>query len=116
MSSLLGDLLVFFTSNILCFCCRKSKNKKDDQQEEETNEWNENEKKDVIKVVNDYDNEEEYDQDERFVPLIIVLLIFAGYLVLGAYIFTLLETDWSLLEASYYAFVSLSTIGKFYIL
>ena len=112
ISNLLGDLLVFLSTNILCFCCKKSKdNIKNDENEKKTEDWNE--KSDVLKVLNDdLDNEEEYDQD-RFVPLIVVIFVFVGYLVLGAWILTLIESDWNILEGSYFAFVSLSTIGKF---
>ncbi|RNA07550.1 T family of potassium channels 18-like [Brachionus plicatilis] len=112
ISNLLGDLLVFLTTNILCFCCHKSKkDNKDDQKEQSPDDWNESENNDIIKVVDDMELEDQYEEDDRFVPLIIVLIVFAGYLVLGAYLFTLIESDWNLLQSSYYAFVSLSTIG-----
>lgn len=115
ISNLLGDLLVFFSTKILCFCCTKSKDDKkiDDEDEKYPEDWNGYENKDVLKVIDDdAENEEEYDQ-ERFVPLIVVILVFVGYLVLGAWILTLIESDWDILKGSYFAFISLSTIGKF---
>ena len=44
------------------------------------------------------------------VPLIIIIIIFVIYILTGAYIFHNLE-NWSLRAASYFAFITVATIG-----
>jgi len=45
------------------------------------------------------------------VPLYVSLTLIAGYIGVGALMFGLWEKDWDLLIASYFCFVTLSTIG-----
>ena len=44
------------------------------------------------------------------VPIYVSLLILTGYIVIGAFLFTLTE-DWDPLVAGYFCFITLSTIG-----
>ena len=54
---------------------------------------------------------EDYEVDDNFnLPPIIALVLGVAYIFLGALLFKLWE-DWSYLEAFYFTFVSLSTIG-----
>ncbi|XP_018570605.1 TWiK family of potassium channels protein 18 [Anoplophora glabripennis] len=58
-----------------------------------------------------YTEDEEYDVQSVTVPLTICLLIMVGYICGGALLFCEWEEYWSFLDASYFCFISLSTIG-----
>ncbi|XP_067686272.1 TWiK family of potassium channels protein 18-like [Haliotis asinina] len=45
------------------------------------------------------------------IPIFVCLLLLAGYIFLGAMLFTLWEPEWNYLEGSYFCFITLSTIG-----
>ena len=50
--------------------------------------------------------------DEKVtVPLTITLLIITAYLFIGSFMFNQFE-EWTLIQAAYFCFISLSTIGK----
>ena len=68
----------------------------------------------VTDAQNDEEAEEEEleENDHVSVPLIFVVLTFAGYIIIGGLIFQSRE-EWSLINATYYTFISLSTIGKY---
>jgi hypothetical protein len=65
----------------------------------------------------EYEDEEE-DDGETKVPLVVILGIFAGYLILGANVFNILEKtwNWGVYTSAYYSFISLSTIGNYNLL
>ena len=54
-----------------------------------------------------------YTDDNRqvHVPIYVSLLLIAGYIAIGSLMFGLWEKDWDVLIASYFCFVTLSTIG-----
>lgn len=52
------------------------------------------------------------DDRKHSVPLFIVILMMAIYLVIGMFSFTALE-DWSYIGSFYFAFITIATIGKF---
>ncbi|CAF0790763.1 unnamed protein product [Brachionus calyciflorus] len=118
VSSFLGDLFKFLYGNIFCYICiRSKKSKKEEQDDEKENEKNYEINDDIQKKetqVIDDDDDEENDNDKKdnvSVPLALVLLALAGYLIFGAWIFTLIEPTWNLREGTYFSFISLSTIG-----
>lgn len=45
------------------------------------------------------------------VPIYISLMLIAGYIAIGALLFTLWEKDWDYLIGSYFCFITLTTIG-----
>nr|CAH7766888.1 unnamed protein product [Callosobruchus chinensis] len=55
--------------------------------------------------------EESYDVQTVTVPLTICLAIMVGYICGGALLFCKWENHWTFLDASYFSFISLSTIG-----
>ena len=61
-------------------------------------------------VVDDDDDDEDDEDDKISVPLTITLAIIAVYIVMGAMLFGVWE-GWTGLDASYFCFVTVSTIG-----
>ena len=51
------------------------------------------------------------DNETVTVPIYISLLLIAGYIAIGALLFTLWEEDWDYLIGSYFCFITLTTIG-----
>jgi len=51
------------------------------------------------------------DTSDVRVPLTVSLLLIGGYVLLGALLFGLWESEWDILVGSYFCFVTLSTIG-----
>ncbi|KAL3270713.1 hypothetical protein HHI36_021241 [Cryptolaemus montrouzieri] len=58
----------------------------------------------------DGDSEESYDVQSVTVPITVCLMIMVGYICFGGFLFCRWE-DWKFLEAAYFCFISLSTIG-----
>lgn len=61
-------------------------------------------------VEDDADDEEEGDEDEMSIPITVTLLVIAGYIGLGTIMFANWE-GWDPLQAAYYCFITVSTIG-----
>ena len=61
-------------------------------------------------IIDDDEEKLEEEEKETKVPLVIILAFFIGFLILGGYIFHELE-DWNLYAGTYFAYVSLSTMG-----
>lgn len=118
ISGILSDLLRFFYRNVFCFIClqsKKDKNRKKKDTDVE-NSYDQFDKNDAVNnqvtIVDDNEDFEDEDTEENLsVPLFIVLGVLAGYLALGGYIFSQVET-WDIIQSSYFSFVSLSTMGK----
>lgn len=51
------------------------------------------------------------DLDKVTVPIYVSLMLIAGYIAIGALMFTLWEDDWNYLIGCYFCFITLSTIG-----
>lgn len=75
---------------------KDEKNAKDVQNEQEIEDH-------AIQVDEDID-------DEFNLPVSLAVLLLVGYMMLGAFIFTLWE-EWSFFESFYFVFISMSTIG-----
>lgn len=59
------------------------------------------------------ENLQNYEIDDEFnVPISVALTMLIAYMVIGAAIYCILETDWTFFEAFYFVFISISTIGK----
>lgn len=55
---------------------------------------------------------ETYEIDDEFnVPISVAIIMLLSYMLCGAAIYCILETDWSFFEAFYFVFISISTIG-----
>ena len=61
-------------------------------------------------VVDDYEDDDDDDSGKISVPLTITMAIIAGYIFMGALLFGVWE-GWDPLKASYFCFVTISTIG-----
>ena len=62
-------------------------------------------------VVIDDDEDDDEDEDDKIsVPLTITMVVIAGYILMGALLFGVWE-HWDVLKASYFCFVTISTIG-----
>ncbi|CAF2985984.1 unnamed protein product [Rotaria socialis] len=59
---------------------------------------------------NDEDYDEDDDDDEESVPLLVTVFVIPLYLTLGAILFSIWER-WSFLNAFYFCFITLTTIG-----
>ena len=44
-------------------------------------------------------------------PIVVTLLLMSGYVVLGAALFKALDPEWQLIDAIYFSWITLSTIG-----
>jgi hypothetical protein len=124
LSGVFADSFRYAYANWFCYPCRNYINK--DEEKEKAKE------KDKVKEIEDLkedefthaskakvvDDDEDEDEDEESenkkkvnVPLIIVLVLLYGYMVFGGWLFSLVE-QWNLTMGTYWAFISLSTIGK----
>ncbi len=126
ISTVLSDIFVNVYGSLVC---RTKEKEEDDDTEKEHDKsglnferenttgviGSNNDKSNLI-VNEDEDNEEEKEDEEKEdkinVPLVIILFVMIGYLVLGGYGFTLIE-KWTLVQAIYYALISVSTIGNY---
>ncbi|XP_044312398.1 potassium channel subfamily K member 9-like, partial [Drosophila rhopaloa] len=55
---------------------------------------------------------ETFEVDDEFnLPVSVASLLVLSYILLGTYGYTLVESEWSTLDAFYYVFISMSTIG-----
>lgn len=131
ISFILGDMFRYIYSQLICTSCYISSKKSDKDKilktqdinsEEKENgsdnhNNNRNNKQNNFKQIEDEKIELNADEEELAkrkinVPLFLVFCILAGYLVLGGYVFTLLE-DLTWVQSIYFCYVSLATIGKF---
>ena len=125
ISTVLSDIFVNVYGSLVCRS--KKKDEEDDSEKEHDDKsglklerenttgfiGSNNDKSNLI-VNEDEENDEEEDEekeDKINVPLVIILFVMIGYLVLGGYGFTLIE-KWTLVQAIYYALISVSTIGN----
>ena len=80
-----------------------------------------NERRDQNKEIDDEISPDQIEDDASIsenrnddvvrVPVIVSLFVFAAYIFLGAFLFSLWEKDWDYLVGSYFCFITLSTIG-----
>jgi hypothetical protein len=121
VSGLLGDMFRFVYSNICCYACKscidkdakeskKEKEKSDEDKEDEMEDPEKPLKKNKAKVVDDDDEEDENSHNKVTVPLVFVITTLFAYMVFGGYIFSLIEA-WSMIQGTYFSFISLATIG-----
>lgn len=61
-------------------------------------------------IDDDSDDEDEYEEKKITVPLTITMIVIGGYIFGGAVLFGLWE-GWDWLQAAYFCFITLSTIG-----
>lgn len=66
----------------------------------------------VVDDHEDFDNDvkEDEDDDKVTVPLTVTMIIITFYIIIGAVIFNQFE-GWSLIQAGYFCYITLSTIG-----
>jgi len=124
ISGVLGDMFRFVYARICCRLCMKKKNPKANQPIDETkntdgkvnqtgitqiSDWDT--KKNGAKVVDDDELEEDKENEDKVtVPLTITMIIITMYILFGALIFHLFE-DWGGVEAGYFCYITLATIG-----
>jgi hypothetical protein len=61
------------------------------------------------------ENLENYEIDDEFnVPISVAIVMLLTYMLCGAAIYCILETNWSFFEAFYFVFISISTIGAYW--
>ena len=129
IGDVMADIFRFvYTKVCCCGCCRrKDKNKVKTIDNKDTNakdggkggtpeawksqyEQQKNNPKGGPVIVDDDDDEED-DEDEKIsVPLTITMGVIGGYIFMGALLFAVWE-QWDALKASYFCFVTISTIG-----
>lgn len=123
IGDVLADVFRFvYTKVCCCGCCRrKDKNKVENLQKDKgrtsPEAWKENydKEKNANKssppVIDDDEDEEDDPEDEKIsVPLTITMAIIGIYIFFGALLFGVWE-GWNPLKASYFCFVTISTIG-----
>ncbi|KAK9880630.1 hypothetical protein WA026_011871 [Henosepilachna vigintioctopunctata] len=76
-----------------------------EENEDQKNECSSNSTEESVE-----DSEESYDVESVTVPITVCLMIMVGYICFGGFLFCKWE-DWRFLEAAYFCFISLSTIG-----
>lgn len=124
ISGVLGDMFRFVYARICCRLCMKKKNPPANQPIDETkntdgkvnqtginhiSDWDT--KKNGAKVVDDDELEEDKENEDKVtVPLTITMIIITMYILFGALIFHLFE-DWGGVEAGYFCYITLATIG-----
>lgn len=86
---------------------RQLREKMYEEGEEEMSEENASE---LSEETTENESEGSYDVQSVTVPVTLCLMIIVGYICFGAFLFCEWE-DWQFLEAAYFCFISLSTIG-----
>ena len=143
ISGVLGDMFRFAYARIFCRLCYNKQKAKKKATNGKANEDELNDKNVVSTVglspawvkdannasvgqtkvlddpdfANEYkndDDEEEEAEEKVNVPLTITMIIITVYIGLGAFLFHKFE-DWTLVESGYFCYITLSTIGKYYI-
>jgi hypothetical protein len=61
-------------------------------------------------IIEDDEDEDEFDEDNITIPLTVTMGVIAFYIFVGSMLFGVWE-QWAPLEASYFCFVTISTIG-----
>ena len=122
IGDVMADIFRYVYSKICCCgCCRGNKKKRDQQNNATDPDNNDNDTPEAWRqgyeknagnniVVDDDEDEDEFDEDHVSVPLTVTLLIISFYLFMGALLFGVWE-EWDALMASYFCFVTISTIG-----
>ena len=127
IGDVMADIFRFIYSKVCCCgCCRrKDKNKVMEIQSHGgsgTKEaWNTDFAADYHKhgnmiqqrgptIIDDEDDEDEDEEEKITVPLTITMVVIAGYILGGALLFGMWE-GWQPLKASYFCYVTLTTIG-----
>ncbi|ELU00882.1 hypothetical protein CAPTEDRAFT_24139, partial [Capitella teleta] len=116
IGDVMADIFRFvYTKVCCCGCCRrKMKPKPDPAKAQSTpeawkNQYAQQQKKGPV-VVDDDDDDEDEEEDKISVPLTITMGVIAGFIFMGALLFGVWES-WDPLKASYFCFVTISTIG-----
>ena len=119
IGDVLADIFKFvYTKVCCCGCCRRKDRTKDNRESPQGKETPEAWKANIDKckdggpvIVDDDDEEEEEEEDDNFsVPLTVTMSVIAIYILLGAAMFGPWE-GWVALDAAYFSFVTVSTIG-----
>ena len=120
IGDVMADIFKYVYSKICCCgCCRRKDRNRDNRgaaQSRDTPEaWKANydKNKDGGPIIVDDDEDDEDDEEEEekvSVPLTITMAVIAVYIFFGALMFGTWE-EWSYVDASYFCFVTVSTIG-----
>lgn len=51
------------------------------------------------------------DTEGAGIPITIIMLVIAGYVAIGAFLFRIWEVDWTPIDGAYFAVITISTIG-----
>ena len=137
ISGVLGDMFRFIYSRVCCRLCLKKKKPQQTATEHGAmpgqageitgggdgieNQWANGKNaaannKNGAKVVDDnFENDvkPEDDADKVTVPLTITMIIITVYILLGALLFNLFE-GWTPVQAGYFCFITLATIGNYF--
>ena len=123
IGDVMADIFRFVYSKVCCCgCCRRKESTKiadipPSERGQKTPEAWKNEfskglppPKGGPVVLDDEDDDDEDEDDKISVPLTITMIVIAGYILMGALLFGVWER-WDVLKASYFCFVTISTIG-----
>lgn len=59
------------------------------------------------------DNLQNYEIDDEFnLPISVAIVMLVGYMIFGATIYCMWESEWTFFESFYFVFISISTIGE----
>ena len=114
----MADIFKFVYSRVCCCGCLRRKDRKTDDREspqgkESPEAWKRNfdKGKDGCPAVVEDDEEDEEEEEEHVsVPLTVAMSVIAAYILIGAAMFGAWE-GWDIIDASYFSFVTVSTIG-----
>ena len=118
IGDVMADIFKYIYSKICCCgCCRRKDRTKNNRQNTKGTESPEAWKTNYDKnkgggpvIIDDDEDEDEDDEESISVPLTITLAVIGVYIFLGALMFGAWE-DWDYIDASYFCFVTVSTIG-----
>uniref|UniRef100_A0A1I8IZX5 Ion_trans_2 domain-containing protein n=1 Tax=Macrostomum lignano TaxID=282301 RepID=A0A1I8IZX5_9PLAT len=65
----------------------------------------------TVLVVEEDDNDDDFDDEVVNIPITVTIMLLILYILVGAAVFTAWEKDWTLVEGTYFSFITLSTIG-----